>query len=69
MSRGITSKRDALSVLRLRLLAELKDLDYWTGSFDIGDEAIAKLVEARIALQETIVCVGEAEELVPDEER
>ncbi len=67
MGRGITSTRDALSVLRLRLLSELGVVDYWMGSFDIGDDAVALLLEARIALQETVLLVARAEELVPEE--
>lgn len=68
MSRGIQTKRDALSVIRLRLLSELGVVDHWTGDFALGDETIAKLIEARIALQEAIACVAEAEGLMPEEE-
>ena len=68
MSRGLTSKKDCLSVLRLRLLSELGSLDYWTGSFELGDEVIGLLLEARIALQEAVLLVARAEETMQNEE-
>lgn len=69
MSRGITSRKDAISVLSKCLIENLASIDYWTGSFDIPDEAIAKFLEARIAVRQAVLLVGEAEALIPDEER
>ena len=68
MSRGLTSRKDCVAAIRLCLLSDLGRIDHWTGSFDLGDETIAKLLEARIALQEAIMCVSEAENLMTDEE-
>lgn len=68
MSRGITSRKDAVSSLRIRLESCLTEIDHWSGSFDLDDEAIAKFLEARIAVRQAVLLVGEAEGLMPDEE-
>lgn len=69
MSRGIINRKGAVHVLRTRLESDLSEIDHWSGSFDLGDEAIAKFLEARIAVREAILLVGEAMELIPEEER
>lgn len=66
--RGPQTKKDALSVIRLRLLSDLGALDYWTGSFDLGDEAIGRLLDARIALQVAIQRMFEAEGMMTGKE-
>lgn len=67
MSRGLITRRDHADALRLRLLSCLSEIDHWSGPFDEGDEFVAKMLDARIAVQEAVACVAEAEGLMKDE--
>lgn len=67
MSRFPQTRKDHVDALRLRLLSCLSEADAWSGSFDEGDEFVAKMIEARIAVQEAVLLVGEAQEIMRDE--
>lgn len=68
MSRYPQTRRDHADALRMRLLSCLEEVDHWSGDFDQSDEFVAKMLDARIALQEALVCVAEAINLMPEEE-
>lgn len=67
MSRGIHTRRDAADALRTRLLSELGTIDWWTGSFVMPDEFVAKMLDARLELKLAVSYVTEAMELMPEE--
>lgn len=67
MSRSPKTRRGHVSALRIRLESAIKDCDFWSGSFDEGDEFVALMLEARIAVREAVLRVGEAEEKMRDE--
>lgn len=68
MSRGLITRRDHVSALRIRLESSLKECDHWSGSFDEGDEFVSLMLEARIAVREAVLRVGEAVNLMPNDE-
>ena len=69
MSRGITTRRDAMAVLRMRLASDLSEIDHWTGSFDLGDDVIGLLLDARGSVKEAIELIAAVEEIMPEKER
>lgn len=69
VSRSLQTRKDHVSALRIRLESCLTEVDHWSGSFDLGDEIIARFLEARVTVREAVLLVGEAEGLMPEEER
>jgi hypothetical protein len=69
MTRAAETKKDAVHVLAMRIEDLAVECERWHATACVNDTFSGKMLEARIALQKAIVCVAEAENLMPEEER
>lgn len=68
MPPSLTTRRQHVELLVLRMEACLKEMDHWSGSFDLGDEAVGQFLDARIAMEHSVRHAKTAIAVMPEEE-